>query len=198
MRPSAKVAAVILAAGASKRLGQSKQDIVLGGETLVERSVRIARTAELSPVFVVVSPEFFLSALPKDSTLLVNHDAREGMTSSIRVGVRAALEAKVDAVVILACDQIAVTPEHLRKLVSANAETAASTYAGRNGVPACFSSSVFGELLNLRGDAGARGLLREAKAIPLADGELDIDTPEDLERARRHFIEAFPYAGKKE
>ena len=63
----------------------------------------------------------------------------------------------------------------------------ASEYAGRRGVPAYFPASAFKELMGLRGDVGARELLRGARAVELPGGELDVDTPEDLARARELF-----------
>ena len=69
----------------------------------------------------------------------------------------------------------------------ATGEATASAYAGRRGVPAYFPSAVFAALGELTGDAGARELLREARAVELEGGELDIDTPEALDEARRQF-----------
>jgi CTP:molybdopterin cytidylyltransferase MocA len=184
------VAAVVLAAGASTRLGSPKQMARLGGKTLLERTVRTALDAGLRPVYVVV-------AGGQDRTLcvaglvqraeeptvvpVVNPQAAEGMASSLRAGVTAARDAA--GVVVLACDQPAVTAEHLRELAQGAGEILASAYAGRKGVPAYFPSSAFPELLQLRGDAGARELLQMARAVELPGGELDVDTVEDLERA---------------
>jgi molybdenum cofactor cytidylyltransferase/nicotine blue oxidoreductase len=177
--------AIILAAGSSTRLGQPKQHVRILGETLLERAVRIAREAALTPVFIVLPPRLAHPPLP-ESTILINHAAAEGMGSSIRLGVRAAMETRATGAVILACDQVAVTADHLHRLCigKENNEIVASSYAGRNGVPAYFPASAFPALLALSGDIGARNLLRGARAVPLVGGELDIDTPEDLARAR--------------
>jgi CTP:molybdopterin cytidylyltransferase MocA len=120
------------------------------------------------------------------ATILINPLAAEGMASSIRLGVRAAIDANATGALILACDQIAITAQHLRKLCPGKdrTEVVASHYAGRNGVPAYFPAAAFPDLLSLRGDNGARDLLRCARAVPLTDGELDIDTAEDLARIR--------------
>jgi molybdenum cofactor cytidylyltransferase len=88
-------------------------------------------------------------------------------------------------VVILACDQPAVTAEHLRLLAEGGDAVVASAYAGRKGVPVYFPARVFGALLALQGDTGARVLLREARAVELPGGELDVDTIQDLELAQR-------------
>lgn len=179
-----KVAAVVLAAGASKRLGEPKQNLRIGAETLLERMLRIAHEAGLAPVFAVVAPA---TSVPQgvDFRLVINQEASEGMASSIRAGVAAAIATDANAVIILACDQPSVTVEHLRKLAENRGEVAASSYAGRKGVPAFFPARAFKDLLGLRGDMGARDLVREARAISLKDGEIDIDTVEDLNRARK-------------
>jgi CTP:molybdopterin cytidylyltransferase MocA len=179
-----KVAAVVLAAGSSRRLGRPKQEVRLGGETLLERTVRVAHLASLCPLYVVLAASH-AAGLDGRVTVLRNPDAGEGMAASIRVGVAAAVAAGVCGVVILACDQPAVTAEHLRAIAKGQNEVIASEYAGRKGVPAYFPASVFGELLKLRGDIGARELLRSARALPLPHGELDIDTEDDLARAGR-------------
>jgi len=183
-----KVAAIVLAAGASRRLDQPKQDILLGSETLLERAVRVATQASLDPVYVIVAPNRNFSEV-SCATVLTNPDAAEGMASSIRRGVLAATHHGCEGIIILACDQPAVTPEHLRRLISEGTEVVASSYAGRKGIPAYFPASAFAMLLELRGDIGARDLIASALSIPLVNGELDIDTPDDLARAQTLFPE---------
>lgn len=190
-----QVVSIVLAAGFSKRLGAAKQMARLGDRTLLERTVKTALEAGLTPVFVVVREEhkeqktaFCMANLDSSRSeaavvTVVNPEAAEGMASSVRVGVRAAEGAT--GAVVLACDQPAVTAEHLRELARGGNEVVASSYAGRKGVPAYFPAHVFPELLELRGDAGARGLLQTARAVDLPGGELDVDTVEDLEQAVR-------------
>ncbi len=85
----------------------------------------------------------------------------------------------------MTCDQPFCTAAHLKALASrAPQAVTASAYAGRKGVPAYFPAHTFQELLTLRGDEGARGLLRQAEAIDLPGGELDVDTPEALATLR--------------
>ena len=189
-----KVAGIVLAAGSSRRLGEPKQLVFLGGETLLERAARVAKEAGLQPVYIVFGVvvsgghdvDFGVGKLD-GCTPLINDGASEGMASSIRVGVWAAVEAGVDGVVVMACDQPAVTAGHLRELMSVGGEVVASEYAGRRGVPAYFPASAFKELMELRGDVGARELLRGARGVELPGGELDVDTPEELARARELF-----------
>lgn len=193
----AKTAAIILAAGASTRLGQPKQLIRLGSETLLERAVRIALDAGCYPVVVVLGAdaERVRAGCDLGEAALAANDAwLEGMASSIRTGLETVqstlqeirTESHTAGVVLITCDQPAVTPEHLRAL-TVSGEITASEYAGRRGVPAYFPASSFPALTQLTGDSGARELLRTAHAIPLPHGELDIDTPEALAEARKHF-----------
>jgi molybdenum cofactor cytidylyltransferase len=190
-----QVVSIVLAAGFSRRLGSAKQMARLGDATLLERAVNTALGAELKPVFVVLREEqktaFCVANVdnfrPESAVVpVVNPEAAEGMASSVRAGVRRATNVEGAAgVVLLACDQPAVTAEHLRELARGGDEVVASSYAGRKGVPAYFPARLFPELLQLRGDVGARGLLETARAVELPGGELDIDTVEDLERAVR-------------
>lgn len=180
---SHKTAAVIVAAGASIRYGAPKQLARLGGETLLERAVRVAREAGCWPVVVVLgaSAELICSRCELGHALVVvNEDWASGMGGSIGHGVRSLCG--VDGCVLMTCDMPAVTPLHLRLLMETG-EATASAYAGRQGVPAYFPAGRFAELMELYGDSGARELLRDARSVELAYGELDVDTPDDLERA---------------
>jgi molybdenum cofactor cytidylyltransferase len=185
------VAAVILAAGASTRLGELKQLAFLGDETLLQRAVRVAREAGCLPVVVVLGAEHAQvlgNSLLGDAVPVINDEWEEGMASSIRLGVRTLGFVAKDAegVVLMTCDQPAVTAEHLRLLMR-RVEVKASRYVERNGAPAFFPKEYFDRLMALKGDAGARKLLSDAQYEELADGELDVDTVEDLERARELF-----------
>ena len=187
MSETGKTGAVVLAAGASSRLGEPKQLATLGGETLLERAVRTAREAGCAPVVVVLgagAERIRERCRLGDAVIAVNADWQTGMASSIRAGLAAVNGA--EGVVLMTCDQPAATAEHLRALRSTGAVTA-SAYAGRRGVPAYFPAASFGELTRLTGDAGARELLREVRAVELAGGELDVDTAADLAAAERLF-----------
>jgi CTP:molybdopterin cytidylyltransferase MocA len=182
-------AAVVLAAGASMRLGEAKQLAMVGGERLLERAVRVAREAGCAPVVVVLgarAEEIRAACELGDAMVVVNEGWGEGMGSSARTGVRSVMDssARAEGVVVMTCDQPAVTAKHLRALMQPG-EAAASGYAGRRGVPAYFPATMFEALMELKGDAGARELLREARVVELAGGELDVDTAEGLVEARR-------------
>lgn len=190
------IAAIILAAGASTRLGHPKQLATLNGETLLDRAVRIAREAGSSPIVVVLGAEAarIRAVCPLHRAHIVLNDRwREGMASSIRAGIAALIKLAqpqppnaLAGALLLTCDQPAVTPDHLRAL-AASGDLTASAYAGRRGVPAYFPAPSFAALTQLIGDSGARDLLLAARAIPLPLGEFDIDTPESLAEAHRAF-----------
>ncbi len=185
--------AIILAAGKSSRLGTPKQAIDIGGETLLERAARIASEAGAEPIVIVLGANFEATSklrFPFNATLVVNEEWQEGVASSIRAGLRKLLseDAAAEALLLLVCDQPAVTVTHLQTLmVQANQDLpVASTYAGTVGTPAIFPRSYFEALLALKGDTGARSLLRDPLHPPalvsLNRGDIDIDTVADLEK----------------
>lgn len=188
------VPAIILAAGASRRLGQPKQLLELGGETLLERALRLAREAGARPVLALLGAHFapICVTIPFDDAIPVLNDQWEqGLSSSIRAGLH---ELDVRAphapgALVMSCDQPRLTADHLRALLQAFAaqltpSIVASSYSGTQGVPAVFPRSVFPDLRALRGDKGARSLLVQPPcpviALPFEGGELDIDLPDDL------------------
>ena len=175
-------AALILAAGASTRLGEPKQLIVFQSETLLDRTIRIAREAGCSPILVVLganADRIRQQCSLNDVTILHNDQWPQGMASSIRLGMQCLADQA--AAIVLTCDMPAITPHHLRALAADGALTA-SRYADRNGVPAFFPQASFTDLLAVTGDQGARAILAKAPALDLPGGELDLDTPEDLAR----------------
>ena len=202
--PDIRCAAVVLAAGASTRLGQPKQLIRIDGESLLHRTARLTIEAGCSPVYVVLGfePERMsdeLADLPVETVL--NRVWQEGMGSSLRTGMEAIRQAdpQAEAVLVTVCDQPGLTTEHLRELLARHAAArgggeigiTASAYARKKGVPAVFSSRLFSELAAASGDRGAQDLIRayagEVEEIPWAAGELDLDRPEDLVTIERQF-----------
>jgi molybdenum cofactor cytidylyltransferase len=186
------VAAVILAAGASTRMGTPKQLLTLDGRTLIARTIQAAQGAGCHPILVVlgahadqIRPE--LAGLPCE--VLQNPAWAEGMASSIQIGLQALQDRPgTDGVILTVCDQPYVSAEHLRALAQAarscQRPIVASQYAGILGVPAFFAPALWPELLALHGEAGARQVIRqhvrEVYPLPFAEGACDLDTPEDL------------------
>jgi molybdenum cofactor cytidylyltransferase len=161
------------------------------GETLLGRAIRLANEAGAAPVCVVLGAHAErISALITSShaTAVINGDWEQGIASSIHAGLRA-LDVNAQGVLILSCDQPRLTAGHLRALIEAFAAQpapaiVASVYAGAHGVPAVFPGVVFGDLLALNGDKGARALLLHPPcpliAVPFPGGEEDIDEPGDV------------------
>jgi molybdenum cofactor cytidylyltransferase len=186
-------AAIVLAAGASTRLGQPKQLLRVDGETLLRRTVRLAIEAGCIPVFVVLGSEATtLTQQLEDlaATAVINDRWQTGLASSLRAGLQLALKTSPQPanVMVLVCDQPRLDVSVLRDLVAThalqNSTITASRYLDAIGVPAIFSSGHFHELLQLSGDQGARPILHQHRetvaAVDFPGGGLDIDTPEDL------------------
>lgn len=162
---------------------------MLAGETLLQRAIRTAADAGFSPI-IVVTRNTICPGLPNSRPTIefvINPNPDEGMASSIRSGIASALFREIAGAVIMTCDQPAVTAAHLGALAADESRTTGSRYTRAIGVPAYFPRESFGELLQLNGDSGARILLRTAHSIPAENLELDIDTQEDLDRARALF-----------
>jgi molybdenum cofactor cytidylyltransferase len=185
-----RVAAVVLAAGGSTRLGQPKQLLVTGGETLVAHAVRVAREAGCEPVLVVSGAV----ALNTTATVVMNDNWQQGIGSSIGCGVRhiAAQQPPPDALLLLTCDQPRIDATLLRALIEAHAAAGkpivASSYSDTLGIPALFDRSCWDELLRLPAESGAKPIITSDPArvavVKFAGGAIDIDTPADLDHLR--------------
>jgi molybdenum cofactor cytidylyltransferase len=186
---------IILAAGASTRMGSPKQQLLYQGQTLLQRAIHTALSTACTPVIVVlgahamvISPE-----IPKErNTMIKNPDWAFGIGSSIRCGMLA-LQEKAPlstGVILMVCDQPHVTTAHLQQLMQQKLDTGkgiiASYYSNTMGVPVLFDKAFFPQLQSLSGQEGAKKLLyryeHETAAVPFPPGEVDVDTKEDYER----------------
>lgn len=179
------IAAVVLAAGASRRLGRPKQTLVLNAETLLDRAVRVANESGLSPVIVVLhkNSELERPLCERGCDVVINEQASTGMASSICCGVDRAAKLGVRGIVLMTCDQVALRAEHLCKLSRDPNQVRGSGYGGKIGVPAYFPASSFAALLRLRDDEGARELLRNAEFVVEERLAFDVDMEADIRRA---------------
>jgi len=180
----------VLAAGASTRFGSPKQLVRVAGRPLLHTAVtRAAEVTGNSLIVVLGSGAAELAPLLKHSpgTIVINQEWREGIASSIRAGV-ARLPATCAGALLVLADQAAVSADDLKRLAGTWRKQpqyiAAARYGGRTGVPAIFPRSSFRELAELRGDLGARSLLRGNSArvvrVAMPSAAVDVDTPEDL------------------
>lgn len=197
------VGIVVLAAGASLRMGEPKQLLRCGGETLLARAVRAALSSRCRPVVVVLGAhaEALRGEVARaEARVVVNPEWAEGMASSIRCGLAALEEATAGAVraaVLMLCDQPLVTGEVIGRLLAAygagRTPLVASEYEARGertrGVPALFSRALFPELMALRGAEGAKRVVERrssiATFIAVPEAAFDVDTPEDYRVLKR-------------
>lgn len=189
-----KIGAVILAAGASSRMGRPKQSLLFEGESLLKRAAVAALNANCRPVITVIgaNAEVSRQELAGLQTIEVfNTDWRAGMGTSVSTGFRHLVEADpaTDAAVLLLCDQPFVTTEVLSRLVAAYRTSGrpivASEYGDSFGPPALFAKTVFSELIRLSGASGAKKVIKKhapnIQLVPFPQGLVDLDTPADYE-----------------
>ncbi|UOQ97566.1 nucleotidyltransferase family protein [Hymenobacter sp. 5317J-9] len=183
------VALVLLAAGASTRMGRPKQLLSYRGRTLLRHAAETAVASGCTPIVLVTGAVHEalaaeVAGLPVQ--VVHNPDWETGMASSIRAGLAAAQPTEPAAVLIMLSDQPHLTPELLRELVQrqrqARAPIAAAAYGDALGVPAVFDRALFSQLMELRGQAGAGRLIASygpaVERIAFPAGLLDVDTPE--------------------
>jgi molybdenum cofactor cytidylyltransferase len=190
----AAVGGVVLAAGGSSRFGKPKQLVRFEGRTLLERAIGAAVKGGCRPVVVVVGSDADAVTVATSDTaisIMENPDWANGIGTTIRAGVQHVQELAPDAeaIIILVCDQPLVNDQTVANLIERWVETrkpiVASSYSDTLGVPALFDSSCFGELLQLRGDTGAKSIIVRDPArvteISFPEGAHDIDTVPDYE-----------------
>jgi molybdenum cofactor cytidylyltransferase len=188
--PIATVGLLLLAAGSSSRLARPKQLLQYKGQTLLRRAAEVATASPCRPL-VLVTGALHDELLPEIDGLpfhvIRNDDWADGMGGSIAAGLAeletAAEAAKVDAVVVILCDQPLLDEEIIGQLIvqfqATGQPVVASAYAGTQGVPALFSREIFPQLLALRGASGARELLQQYNHLPTVafpGGATDVDT----------------------
>ncbi len=191
-----KIGILILAAGASSRLGEAKQLLKFEGKTLLRRAALTALATETRLVTVVLGSNADvlkkeIEDLPLET--IVAENWQEGMSRSIRAGLLQIIEAAPDlaAVIVLLCDQPLITSQTIKNLIeeyqNTKKQVVAAEYNQTLGVPALFAAEKFDDLLALQGDAGARSLIKKQAASELAkiavpEAAFDVDTPDDYKK----------------
>lgn len=184
-------------------MGQPKQLLTWQGETLIHRAVQTALATKCKSVILVLGAyanEVRQEIGKFEISITENPNWQEGMSTSVKMGLGTLLSANpnIQGALFMLADQPLLTSAHLTKLIneffqqqaarSKPQETSiiASFYNDRPSVPALFDRKWFEQLMQLKGDQGARALLQkyssEILAIPFPEGAFDLDTPDDYER----------------
>jgi molybdenum cofactor cytidylyltransferase len=190
-----RVAAVVLAAGESRRFGSPKQLLPWRETTLLEHVVDVALGSSVDKTIVVLghrAEEIGRPLHDRPVHLVTNQEWQGGLSTSVRAGLQA-LPANYEACLFLLADQPNVTPSLMNKLLNSYRSTlapiVAPTQKARRGNPVLFARSLFPELLEMEGDQGGRGVIlqhEEKMELVEVDEEdifLDIDTVDDYEGA---------------
>lgn len=189
------IAAVILAAGLSRRMGQAKLLMLLDGRAIIRHAVEAVLSGGVDSVWVVSGPavEPIAAALGGlDVQIVVNPTPEEGQAGSVRIGI-GALPAAADSALIALGDQPVLPPSIIPALLAARRTSdkpiVAPRYRDGQGNPVLFKRAVFPELLRLDGDQGARPIIQKDPArVEWVDLDLgmppDVDTPGDYEKIR--------------
>lgn len=188
------ISIILLAAGSSSRLGQSKQLVLVNGKSLLALSALAALESGVDRVLVVLGANASAHKKAIESQpveFVINDEWSKGMGNSLKKGLThlISLNPHTDAVIIMVCDQPYLTGTHLNNLIIAYQENhaliVASAYNQTIGVPALFNRSLFDQLLELEDAQGARKIIQHYKGnismVPFEYGDIDIDTPDDLQ-----------------
>ena len=187
-----KTGILILSGGKSSRLGKPKQLLEINGKALISHIVQVAEEADLGQVMIVTGAyQEQINPLLKDQIIIKNKNWEEGMASSIREGIQYVKEnyPDIDGLFILVIDQPYLHKSILHALYKEqqkeNVIAVASRYNNQYGTPVLFHKDLWADLLSLKGDVGARKILRlledQIRSVPFEEGIFDLDTLEDYE-----------------
>jgi molybdenum cofactor cytidylyltransferase len=189
------IAAIVLAAGLSTRMGATKQTLRLEGEPMLERVLEAFRRAEVDRVVVVLGAdvaEVKKKVRFRNEKVVINTGYKNGMSSSLKLGL-SEVEKEAEAVIIALGDQPYVSPETINLLVDAHrmskAPVVVPVYRGARGNPVLFDRSVFSQIKEIQGDVGAKSVVaRNEKRVLKVEVDdsgvvVDIDTPSDYAKA---------------
>lgn len=194
MPESLKFGIVVLAAGASTRMGTPKQLLPWKGRSLIRHATDVALASPAWPVVVVLGAQADLvrAEIVRAPVIMVeNPNWADGLSSSIRLGISVleSFSLSLEAALFVLCDQPALSPATIARLVAEHQRSrrsiVASQYGDHPGPPALFTRRHFPELLELSGSEGARPLFRrhasDLATVELPELAVDLDTPADYQ-----------------
>jgi len=185
---------VLLAAGESSRMGRPKQLLKHGDWTLLQHSIHVAHEADVSTIVVVVGAHAYSmnNDVSTKSVFVTNSNWKEGMASSIQLGIKSLLDrdAETEGAILMVCDQPYVNSLLLNTLIETYKTTGkqivASGYDNTFGPPVFFHKLFFPELLQLKGDVGAKSVIKkhegQVEIVLFPEGSIDIDTDVDYQK----------------
>jgi len=191
-----RIAAIVLAAGMSSRMGANKLLQEWRGKALLRWTVEAALASEAKPVIVVTghdatSAEAILRGL--DVVIVRNPAYREGLSTSLRRGL-SELPESADGALVMLGDMPEVSGDLLNRMIAAFSPTdgrsiCVAVHEGKRGNPVLWSRAFFGEMSAITGDTGAKNLLaaNEEQLCEIETGAAalrDVDTPEALAQLR--------------
>lgn len=189
------IAIAILAAGSSSRMGQPKQLLKWGNETLISNAIKNALSTKAQDVILILGANYdniYQEAQNNFISIIKNDNWQDGLASSIAKAAQYSMESgqQIDGLLITLADQPLITSEYLQNMINnfesgANQIIATSYEANKKGVPALFDKDYFSELAALTGDDGAKRLLKKYISNVSVTGSevinLDIDTEADYQ-----------------
>ena len=185
---------VLLAAGESSRMGRPKQLLKHGDLTLLQHSIHVAHEADVNTIVVVLGAhaDSMNNDFSTKSVFVTNSNWKEGMASSIQLGIKSLLDrdAETEGAILMVCDQPYVNSLLLNTLIETYKTTGkqivASGYDNTFGPPVFFHKLFFPELLQLKGDVGAKSVIKkhegQVEIVLFPEGSIDIDTDVDYQK----------------
>ncbi len=194
-----KVTGVILAAGMSSRMGETKQSLPFKGSTILGHVIKQAKLSKLEDIILVLGHDQNSIQDNIDGTeikIVHNSNYREGQSTSLKAGINNISDSSKAAMFLLG-DQPTIKHSTIDNLIyrfnSANAKIVIPTFNGTRGNPVIMSSSLFQDIKKLSGDTGGRAIFdtyrNDILKVPVQDHNIliDIDTREDYNNALATF-----------
>ena len=188
-----KISAIILAAGSSSRLGRAKQLLKYKNKSFIQHLIKKLEKIGISNPIIVLGARYaniqqHLKEIRFKGLVVENKQWEKGMSTSLIKGI-SSMDSTSEAALLCLTDQPLIPLSHYQELISSfekEQKLIVSFYNNSPGVPALIPRKYFDEILQLKGQGGAKYILRkyqtESVLIPCKEAELDVDTEEDYRR----------------